>query len=58
MYLDHSGELIPIMSRWAPGVPAPAALAGECLADVVPDLLGVDQHAVHVEDDGLLHTSV
>ena len=34
-------------------VPVAAALARELLADFVPELLGVDQHAVQVEDDGL-----
>ena len=43
------------MSRCAPSVPAAAALARELLAHVVPDLLGVDQQAVDVEDDGLDH---
>ena len=32
-------------------VPVPAALRRELLAHAVPDLLGVDEHAVHVEDD-------
>ena len=32
-------------------VPAAAALADELLAHVVPDLLGVDDHAVEIEDD-------
>ena len=43
---------MPIIARCAPGVPAAAALARELLADVVPDVLGVDQHAVEVEDHG------
>ena len=34
-----------------PGVPAPAALVRQVLAHVVPHLLGVDQQAVHIEDD-------
>ena len=38
-------------------VPAAAALAGELLAYLVPDLLGVEKHAVEVEDDGLDHTA-
>ena len=33
------------------GVPAPAALARELLAHVVPDVLGVDEDPVEVEDD-------
>ena len=33
-------------------VPAAAALARELLADLVPELLRVDQHAVHVQNDG------
>jgi hypothetical protein len=32
-------------------VPAAAALGGELLARFVPDLLGVEQDAVEVEDD-------
>ena len=36
-------------------VPAPAALARELLAYVVPHVLGVDEHPVEVEDDGLDH---
>ena len=39
------------MSRCARSRPAAAALARELLAHVVPDLLGVDQHPVQVEDD-------
>jgi len=34
-------------------MPAPAALADELLARRVPDLLGVDQDSVEVEDDGV-----
>jgi hypothetical protein len=34
-------------------VPATAALAGDRLAHLVPHLLGVEQEAVEVEDDGL-----
>ena len=41
----------PSSSRCAPLAPAAAALARELLANLVPDLLGVDQHAVEVEDD-------
>jgi hypothetical protein len=37
-------------------VPAAAALAGQPLARAVPDLLGVEQHAVEVEDDRLNHS--
>ena len=36
-------------------VPAGAPLADEPLAHLVPDLLGVEQQAVEVEDDGLDH---
>jgi hypothetical protein len=36
-------------------VVAGAALAGEGLPDLVPDLLRLDEHAVEVEDDGLDH---
>ena len=36
-----------------PLVPASAALAGELLAHLVPDVLGVDEHAVEVEDHRL-----
>jgi hypothetical protein len=36
-------------------VPAAAALFGELLAGLVPDLLGVEQEAVQVEDDALNH---
>ena len=42
------------MSACAVG-PAAAALPHELLADVVPDLLGVEQDAVEVEDDRLDH---
>ena len=35
------------------GCVAAAPLLGELLAHLVPEVLGVDQHAVHVEDDGL-----
>ena len=38
-------------------VPAPAALARELLAHLVPDLLGVEQDAVEVEDDRLDHAT-
>ena len=38
-------------------VPAAAALAGELLAHVVPDLLAVDDDAVEVEDDGVDHAA-
>ena len=44
------------MSRCAPRVPAAAALVRELLAHLVPDLLGVDEHAVEVEDDGVDHS--
>src|SRR5207302_537390 len=37
--------------------PAAAALARELLADLVPELLGVEEDAVEVEDDGLDHTA-
>jgi hypothetical protein len=33
----------------------PAAFVGELLAHLVPDVLGVDEHAVEVEDDRLDH---
>jgi hypothetical protein len=36
-------------------VPAAAALLGELLAGVVPNLLRVEQHAVEVEDDRVDH---
>ena len=36
-------------------VVAAAALADVRLAHRVPDFLGLDQHAVHVEDDGVDH---
>ena len=39
-------------------VVAPAVLADIALADRVPDLLGLDQHAVHVEDDSVDHSGV
>ena len=38
-------------------VPAPASLPGELLAHLVPHLLGVDEHPVHVEDDRLGHSA-
>src|SRR5581483_11718683 len=38
------------------GMPASAALMCKLLAHVVPHLLGVDQHAVHVEDDRPNHS--
>ena len=56
MYRDHSGELMPIIARCASGPSARRARARR-LAHVVPDLLGVDQHAVEVEDDGLDHSA-
>jgi hypothetical protein len=34
-------------------VPAPAALGDELAPRGVPCLLGVDEHAVEVEDDGV-----
>ena len=34
-------------------LPAAAALARQLLAHLVPDVLGVDEHAVEVEDDRL-----
>ena len=55
MYRDHSGELMPIIAACAPSCQRPAALADELLAHVVPDLLGVDDHAVEIEDDALDH---
>ena len=45
----HSGELMPIIRAWLSAVPGAAGLAGELAAHVRPDLLGVDQDAVHVE---------
>ena len=36
-------------------VPAAAALPGQLLARLIPDLFRVEQHAVEVEDDGLDH---
>ena len=45
------------MSRWALLVPAAAALLGELLAGLVPDLLGVEQDAVEVEDDRFDHSA-
>ena len=38
-------------------VPAAAALLGELLAGLVPDLLGVEQQAVEIEDDRLDHSA-
>ena len=46
---------MPIIARLRAVVPAPAALADELLAHVVPDLLGVDDHAVEIEDHALDH---
>jgi hypothetical protein len=38
-------------------MPAAAALLRQLLARAVPDLLGVEQHAVEVEDDGVDHSA-
>ncbi len=56
MYADHSGELMPIIARVASGAVASAALAHVLGAHVVPHLLGVDDHAVEIEDDRLGQT--
>ena len=45
------------MSRCAPGCQRPPRSCASVLAHVVPDLLGVDQQAVHVEDDGGDHSA-
>ena len=39
-------------------VPAAATLLGELLANLVPDVFGVDQDPVEVEDDGFDHESI
>ena len=39
-------------------MPAAATLAGELLAHLVPDLLGIQQEAVEVEDDGVDHRAL
>ena len=46
------GRAHPHHVRLGAVVPAAAALARELLADLVPELLRVDQHAVHVQNDG------
>ena len=51
MYRDHSGELIPIIVARRRVDVRPAGLARVALAHLVPHLLGVDDHAVQVEDD-------
>ena len=53
MYRDHSGRAHAHHVRLRALVPAPAALARELLAHLVPHVLGVDEHAVEVEDDRL-----
>ena len=44
-------ELIPIIACCASGARA-APLVGQLLVDLVPQWLGVDEHPVHVKDDG------
>ncbi len=38
-------------------MPAAAALLGQLLPDLVPDVLGVDHDAVEVEDDRFDHSA-
>ena len=37
-------------------MPAAAALGRQRAASLVPDLLGIDQHAVEIEDDRFDHS--
>ena len=46
------------MSRVAVAVYVPPVSRTYCLAHVVPHLLGVDDHAVQVEDDGFDHSAL
>ena len=55
MYRDHSGELMPIIARWASGRQRAASLLGDLAPGLVPELLGVEEDAVEVEDDRLDH---
>ena len=55
MYPDHSGELIPIIARCSSGPYRPPRVARQSVAHLVPELLGLDQDAVQVEDDRLDH---
>ena len=48
---------MPIIARCAPSCQRPPRSRAELLAHLVPDLLGVDQHAVQVEDDRLDHAA-
>ena len=50
-YTDHSVELIPSIACVRLVGPRPAAVGDELAARLVPALLGVDEHAVEVEDD-------
>ena len=53
---DHSGELMPIMWPGASSLQRPL-LAHDLLLDLGPDMLGVHQHPVEVEDEGAALTS-
>ena len=55
MYRDHSGELMPIIARCASSGQRRASLFRDPAARLVPELLGVEQDAVEVEDDRLDH---
>ena len=52
MYCDHSGRAHLHHVRLRPLVPAPASFACELLANLVPQVLRVDDDAVEVEHDG------
>ena len=56
MYRDHSGELIPIIARCSSGPYRPPRSRANPRAHLVPELLGLDQDAVEVEDDRLDHS--
>ena len=45
------------MSRWPTSCTRPPRLARVFLAHLVPHLLGVDEHAVEVEDDRFGHSA-
>ena len=43
---------MPIIAAWAPALQRPPRACATCPAGVVPDTLGVDQHAIEVEGHG------
>ena len=53
MIAAHSRELPPMTAAWSARRPRAAVRSGEPDADLVPPWLGVDEHAVEVEQDGV-----